>query len=290
MLLKHFLEEGTASLEALYPAEEARSIVQMLCGHFLGVKSYTHIIEPEYSVDGKSLEVLSAAMDRLRSGEPIQYVLGECEFSSRRFSLTPDVLIPRPETELLCSEALKLIGPSSRVLDLCTGSGCIAWTLALDVPGAEVVGVDISEAALEVAGRQDFSSELSSSGAVAPSFVRADILDFGTEFADGKFDLIVSNPPYIMEKEKAAMRRNVLDFEPSLALFVPDEDPLLFYRAVAHWSSSLLSEKGSGLVEINEALPEETSEVFRSEGFGFVSVLQDFFDKKRFVLFRRQAL
>ena len=287
MLLKHFLEEGTASLEALYPAEEARGIVQMLCSHFLGVKSYTHIIEPEYSVDGDSLAALSAAMDRLRSGEPIQYVLGECEFCSRRFSLSPDVLIPRPETELLCREALKLIGPSSRVLDLCTGSGCIAWTLALGAPGAEVTGVDISEAALEVAGKQDFSSEMSSIGGVAPSFTRADILDFGTEFVSGTFDLIVSNPPYIMEREKAAMRRNVLDFEPSIALFVPDGDPLLFYRAVAHWSSRLLSVGGSGLVEINETLSEETSEVFRSSGFAFVSVLKDFFDKKRFILFRR---
>lgn len=290
MLLKHFLEEGTSSLEDLYPGEEARGIVQILCEHFLGVKSYTHIIEPEYSVEGESLAVLSAAMDSLRRGEPIQYVIGECEFCSRRFRVTRDVLIPRPETELLCREALRFIGPSSRVLDLCTGSGCIAWTLALGAPGAEVVGVDISEAALEVAGGQDFSSEILSTGAVAPSFVRADILDLGTDFASGKFDLIVSNPPYIMEKEKSAMRRNVLDYEPSLALFVPDEDPLLFYRAVAHWSSDLLSEKGSGLVEINETLSEETAEVFRSEGFSSVSILQDFFNKKRFILFRRQAL
>ena len=287
MLLKRFLEEGTASLEALYPRDEARGIVQMLCEHHLGVKSYTHIVEPEYSVDGVSLSELESAMERLRRGEPIQYVLGECEFYSRRFRVSPAVLIPRPETELLCREALKLIGPSSKVLDLCTGSGCIAWTLALSSPGTKVLGVDISEDALDLARGQEFELP---EWASAPSFVRADILDLNSDFASGSFDLIVSNPPYIMNKEKKFMRKNVLAYEPSIALFVPDEDPLLFYRAIAHWADRLLSPGGKGLVEINEALGEETAEVFRSSSFRFVSVCPDFFDKNRYILFSRQAL
>lgn len=287
MLLSRFLKEGTASLEALYPLEEARGIVQLLCEHVLGVKSYTHITEPGYCIEEEFLDSLRAAMTRLCAGEPVQYVLGESEFYSRRFRLTPDVLIPRAETELLCREALKLLRPSSGVLDLCTGSGCIAWTVALESPGTEVLAVDISKAALELAQSQDFSSEMSGSGALAPDFIQADILDFQTAFTQRKFDMILSNPPYVMEKEKAAMRKNVLDYEPSIALFVPDNDPLLFYRAVAHWAERLLLPGGCGFVEINEGLGEETASVFRDRGFDSVCVLKDFYEKNRYILFRK---
>lgn len=290
MLLRHFLQEAAASLESLYPAAEARSIVLRLCEHELGVKSYTHIVEPEYSIGDSSMERLRRSMERLRLGEPLQYVLGECEFCSRRFRVAPGVLIPRPETEQLCREALKCAGSSSRVLDLCSGSGCIAWTLALSAPGAQVTGVDLSDAALEIARGQEFSAEMTETGAVAPLFVKADILDFTSDFVSGSFDLILSNPPYIMEKERVDMRKNVLDYEPSLALFVPDDDPLVFYRAIVHWAKRFLSPSGCGIVEINETLGEETAELFRENGFPSVSVLQDFFDKNRFILFRKQAL
>ena len=232
MLLSQFLKDGTASLESLYPTAEARSIVLMLCEQLIGTKSYTHIVEPQYTIDKKHVEPLAAAMVRLCSGEPIQYVIGHSEFCGRRFRVSRDVLIPRPETELLCREAIKLAlrlrqmrspyGKSAspvRVLDLCTGSGNIAWTVALSVPGAHVVGVDNSEAALEVARSQSFSTELKSSGALAPTFVNADVLDTEQEFNFGPFDLILSNPPYIMEKEKPLLRRNVLDYEPASALF-----------------------------------------------------------------------
>lgn len=300
MLLSQFLKDGTASLESLYPTAEARSIVLMLCEQLIGTKSYTHIVEPQYTIDKKHVEPLAAAMVRLCSGEPIQYVIGHSEFCGRRFRVSRDVLIPRPETELLCREAIKLAlrlrqmrspyGKSAspvRVLDLCTGSGNIAWTVALSVPGAHVVGVDNSEAALEVARSQSFSTELKSSGALAPTFVNADVLDTEQEFNFGPFDLILSNPPYIMEKEKPLLRRNVLDYEPASALFVPDDDPLLFYRAIIRWSDRFLSQDGKGLTEINEVLGKETAELFLNSLYPKTETVKDFYDKNRFIFYMK---
>jgi release factor glutamine methyltransferase len=194
------------------------------------------------------------------------------------------VLIPRPETEVLVSEAISGSRPS-RVLDLCTGSGCIAWTLALEMPGTEVVAVDISCEALKVASSQEFSREMAKTGAFAPEFIQSDVLAEELDPAiEGKFDILVSNPPYVMNKEKELMRANVLDHEPHLALFVPDDDPLLFYRAIAGHASRFLSPEGFGLVEINEALGEETADVFRASGFE-ARVIRDLSDKDRFVRF-----
>jgi release factor glutamine methyltransferase len=159
--------------------------------------------------------------------------------------------------------------------------------VALEVPGVQVVGVDISDGALSVAQGQDFSAELKSTGALPPVFVQADVLDTPQEFPYGPFDLILSNPPYIMEKEKSLMRSNVLDYEPPLALFVPDEDPLLFYRAIASWSQRLFPADGMGLTEINEELGADTQAVFTAAGFQDVEQVKDFFDKTRFVFYRK---
>ena len=298
MLLVDFLKQGISALEHLYPTAEARSIVLMLCEELIGTKSYTHIVEPQYEIDKKWVQPLAEAMVRLQSGEPIQYVIGKTEFCGRTFRVTPDVLIPRPETELLVREAIKLAdrvkrqripyGKSAepvRVLDLCTGSGNIAWSVALSVPGARVVGVDISEAALAVARSQNFSAALKSTGALAPTFVAADILDTEQEFNYGQFDLILSNPPYIMDKEKPLLRRNVVDYEPSGALFVRDDDPMLFYRAIACWSKRFLSPEGKGLTEINEVLGKETETVFRASGFTQTDLVKDFYDKNRFIFY-----
>lgn len=300
MLLTEFLKEGTQALASLYPVAEARNMVLMLCNELIGTQSYTHIIEPRYVVGAKDEPALEAGMERLKKGEPIQYVTGVCEFCGHRFHVTPDVLIPRPETELLVREAVKFAdrfrrmrspyGKSAepvRVLDLCTGSGCIAWSVALEVPGVQVVGVDISEGALDIARGQNFSAELKNAGALPPVFVQADVLDTAQEFPYGPFDLILSNPPYILEKEKPLMRRNVLDYEPEQALFVPDQDPLLFYRAIATWSQRFFSADGMGLTEINEELGPETQAVFAAQGFQDVEQVKDFFDKTRFVFYKK---
>ena len=300
MLLSDFIRQGVTALEPLYPTAEARNIVLMLCEELIGTKSYTHIVEPQYQIDKKWVQPLAEAMLRLQSGEPIQYVIGKTEFCGRTFKVTSDVLVPRPETEMLVREAVKVAdrvkrmripyGKSAepvRILDLCTGSGNIAWSLALAVPGARVVGVDISEAALDVARGQDFSAQLKASGALAPTFVAADVLDTEQEFNYGEFDLILSNPPYIMEKEKSTMRRNVVDYEPAGALFVSDDDPLVFYRAIARWSERFLSRDGKGLTEINEVLGKETLQLFTGAGFAQAELVKDFYDKNRFVMYAR---
>lgn len=300
MLLSDFIKQGVTALEHLYPTAEARNIVLMLCEELIGTKSYTHIVEPQYQIDKKWVQPLAEAMLRLQSGEPIQYVTGKAEFCGHTFKVTPDVLIPRPETELLVREAVNIAGRVQRmrmaygksaepvrVLDLCTGSGNIAWSVALAVPGARVVGVDNSEAALEVARSQDFSAQLKTSGALAPTFVNADILDTEQEFNYGEFDLVLSNPPYIMEKEKSLMRRNVVEFEPARALFVSDDDPLMFYQAIARWSERFLSREGKGFTEINELLGNQTRDLFASAGFSQAELVKDFYDKNRFVFYAR---
>ncbi len=296
MLLGDFLREEIARLESLYPAPEARNILLLLCSARLGTSRYTYLTEPGYEISAESLKELSEDTDRLASGEPIQYVLGYEEFCGRRFKVCPDVLIPRPETEILCAEAIKISQGNSapvRVLDLCTGSGCIAWTIALDLPGSVVYGVDISPAALAIASTQHPVPEPVEGPAPVegpepvegPVFLQADILQDPPHFPGGKFDLILANPPYIKESQKADMRPNVLNFEPALALFAPDEDPLVFYRAVARWSRALLAPGGTGIVEINELLGPETRDIFLESGFGNVRILRDFSEKNRFVVY-----
>ena len=296
MLLADFIRDGAARLEKLYPSPEARGLVLMLCRELLGVTNYTHVVEPKTAVPADRLPELEADLERLCAGEPIQYVLGVAEFCDRRFAVGPGVLVPRPETELLVAEAVRTLQEmeldrAPQVLDLCTGSGCIAWSIALDIRDAEVIGVDLSETALGYARGQFEPSSAGPSSSFAgltgesPSFIQADVLDTEQAFPYGPFDLIVSNPPYVLERERAQMRPNVLDWEPALALFVPDDDPLRFYRAVARWTQRFLRPGGVGLVEINEALGPETAEVFRNAGFKNVQNLPDFYKKVRFVRF-----
>lgn len=300
MLLAEFVKAGTKALESLYPQKEARSIVLMLCEEVLGTENYTHIVEPEFKIDDKKLPELEAAMERLKKMEPVQYVLGHTEFYGRTFKVDPAVLIPRPETELLCRDAIKLgmrvyrmrspYGKNAepvRILDLCTGSGCIAWTMALSIPGSRVTAVDISDAALEVAAGQDFASELKSKETFKPEFIKSDVLDSEQEIELGPFDMVLSNPPYIMESEKEDMRRNVLEYEPESALFVPDDDPLLFYRAIARWSQRFMSPDGVGLSEVNESLARQTETVFKAAGYAHTEIVRDLSDKNRYIIYHK---
>lgn len=282
MLLSAFIRRSTEALEKLYPSPEARGMVLMLCCRRLGVESYTHVVEPEREIPQAQQAGLEEDLRRLCAGEPLQYVLGGADFCGRWFKVNPDVLIPRPETEILVEEAaawMKAAGTGARMLDLCTGSGCIAWSVFLDAPGSEVVGVDISEAALELAKSQ-FEGP-------SPLFVKADVLDTRQAFPYGSFDVISANPPYVMDKEKAQMRSNVLEHEPHLALFVPDSDPLLFYRAVAVWAERFLKPSGKGIVEINSLLWAETAAVFEEAGFNNVSKIPDLSGGTRFVSFTK---
>lgn len=278
MLLSEFRKKGMSALAPLYPEAEAAGILSMLCAHRLGIRSYTHIIEPGYEIMPEDKPLLEEDLRRLASGEPVQYVLGVSEFCGRMFRVNPAVLIPRPETEILCREAVAALSgvPHPAVIDLCTGSGNIAWTVALSVPGASVVGVDLSAEALDVARSQPFGE--------GPVFLQADILlPPPAELEAERFDLLLSNPPYVMESEKARMRRNVLSYEPASALFVPDTDPLVFYRAVADWAERLLKPGGTFMVEINESLGLTAKALFADRGFCKLKIIRDFYEKDRFV-------
>lgn len=300
MLLLEFIKEGTMRLEHLYPTAEARNIVLMLCEKQIGTKSYTHIVEPGFNIPKKALPLLKQNLERLCNGEPIQYVIGQSEFCGRIFKVNPSVLIPRPETELLCRSAIREASRMQRmripygkkaqpvrVLDLCTGSGNIAWTVALSVPGAQVTAIDLSEAALKVAREQDFSESMKASSAQAPRFLQMDVLDTEQAFPDdfGPFDLILANPPYVMESEKPLMRKNVIDFEPASALYVPDDNPLVYYKAILRWAERLLARGGKGIVEINEVLGKETETLFRENGYPMTEIVKDFYEKNRFIVF-----
>ena len=284
------INKGAETVSTMYPEREAREMVFAFLEHHIGTRRHTHIVEPGYEVSEEDACKAVSAFERMASGEPLQYVTGKADFYGRDFHVTPSVLIPRPETELLCRMALDVAAERQiDILDLCTGSGCIAWTVALECPHAEVTAVDISDGALDVAVNQDFTEELSRTGAKAPVFCKADVLAGPEAFcrADRKYDLILSNPPYVMDKEKALMRTNVLEHEPHLALFVSDDDPLVFYRAVAGWASALLAPDGTGIVEINEALGPETAKVFLDAGFSSAEIVKDLSERDRFVVFSR---
>lgn len=287
MLLRDLISKGTETISRAFPEREAREMVLMFLQHSIGVTRHTHILEPSFEVSDDAAVEAIGAFERMADGEPIQYIIGKAYFYDREFKVTPDVLIPRPETELLVREALTWAQSSGRksmrIADLCTGSGCIAWSMALELPDSEVVAVDISDGALAVASGQKFES------VAAPRFIKADVLASPPDGL-GCYDMILSNPPYVMESEKALMRKNVLDHEPWLALFVSDDDPLVFYRAVASWAKQLLKPDGIGIVEINEALGPETAAVFSQAGFTDTSVICDLSDRPRFVRFSRQNL
>ncbi len=277
MLLSCFIRDLEKKLQTLYPEREAREITLRLCEDCLEVSRTAHILNPEVTVPSDRLAGLEECAARLLKAEPLQYVTGFADFYGRRFKVTPAVLIPRPETEGLVELGLKAIPVSGRVLDLCTGSGCIAWTLKMERPDSEVTAVDISQEALEIAESQ-FPGP-------SPRFVRADIRE--TLPVGELFDVIVANPPYILESEKVSMRPNVLGYEPGLALFVPDSDPLLFYRALADRCSELLRPGGEAFFEINENYGPQLCSMFESREFENVGTVQDFAGKQRILRIRK---
>ena len=275
-------------------------MVMYYCTEVFGFPVYQHITEPATEIPAELLDVALDDKGRLAASEPLQYVLGYTEFCGRRFAVDERALIPRAETEVLCIKAEEMVAAAPaplRVLDLCTGSGCIAWTLALDIQGAEVVATDLSEEALELA-RSQFGKRDAIPGwtgrlpkrVIPPKFVRADLLDVEATVAavPGGIDLLTANPPYVMVAEKAEMRQNVLGWEPHMAIFAPEEDPLVFHRAIAEVALRVLVPGGCGIVEINSELPDQTAAVFTAAGFVDVSIIPDYFDRPRFVSFSRK--
>jgi release factor glutamine methyltransferase len=266
------------SLQTLYPPEEVRSLTRRVIEHVCGLPLHEQILRKDKQLSCAEKRRVREVVRRLGQSEPIQYIVGEVCFAGLSFEVNPSVLIPRPETEewvtyLLGTET----APGLRVLDIGTGSGCLAVTLAKRLAGAEVTALDISAEALAIARRNAQRNR------VSINFLQADIL---TEPASAfpAFDWIVSNPPYVRDSEKAAMARNVLDYEPHQALFVPDGDPLLFHRRIADLAREKLAENGTLYVEINAACGELTVSMLREKGFHPVKLMQDMFGRDRFVV------
>ena len=272
-------QEFWQSLTPLYDAGEAQAIVRTVLDVEYGMTLTDIICGKVNELSSDEERNLEEIITRLQNGEPVQYVLGEADFAGRTFHVEPGVLIPRPETAELCQwieEEVSSLKADERkqILDICTGSGCIAITLGLTIPNSEVTGWDISEDALRIA---QGNVEMLKAGNVRIEYQDALMLPKAAEAAD----IIVSNPPYICEKEKADMEKNVLEHEPSIALFVPDEDPLKFYRAIAEYASSALKSEGALYFEINPIYEKETREMLEELGFKDIETKEDAFGKKR---------
>lgn len=266
-------------LTGLYDGQEAKAIAYLVLKEQFGLDRTAVLTDQPASVDG---DTWSTLLDRLLAGEPVQYVLGRADFYGRSFSVTPAVLIPRPETEELVHWALQLLPESASVVDLGTGSGCIAVSVAAERPDARVEAWDISQEALTVAKAN------AAALTTAVGFHLRDMLDESTWPSD-TFDAILSNPPYVKNEEAAGMLPHVLDHEPHLALFVEDNDPLLFYRSIARFAAGRLRPSGFCLVEINQALGPETAAAFTQAGFSSVEIRKDLSGRDRMILARHSS-
>jgi release factor glutamine methyltransferase len=324
-------------LTPLHGAGEARAIVRLLMEEQFQLSQTDLLLGREAALSAQEQELFQRLADRLLQGEPVQYVLGHTTFCGHRFRVTPDVLIPRPETEELVRWAVTFFGegavtkaahgcePTVKLLDLCTGSGCIAISLALDVPDVHVTAVDISPEALNVARQNAIDL-----GAANVSFLQADVLAPPSQFSilnsqfsilnsqssilnsqssilnsqfsifnsqssilnsqfsilNSQFSILISNPPYVCNSEASDMTPTVLQHEPHLALFVPDEDPLCFYRAIAAIGLRALCPGGLILVELNAALAEQTEHLFLQSGYTDLQLRSDQFGHTRFLAAR----
>ena len=278
---KILFNQLVSEITPVYEENEAKSIIYLLLEHYLNLSKTDIFLDKntQQSIDFQEI------IKRIKSQEPIQYIIGETEFYGRKFKVTPDTLIPRPETEELVqltinNYQLSIINivekHKIRILDIGTGSGCIAISLACELLDAQVFAYDISGEALKVAKENAVKNKAN------VIFEKVNILEPFTVH-HSPFTVIVSNPPYVMNAEKAEMERNVLEYEPHLALFVEDNDPLIFYRKIAEFSAKNLIDKGLCIVEINQAFGLETAELFWNQGFSEVEVLKDMFGKDRMV-------
>jgi release factor glutamine methyltransferase len=272
----HFNKE----LDGRFPDNELKSMIRIIFDDVMHYQQVDIIIHDDDQLPDFFQSRLEDIIDRLKHDEPIQYILGEARFHGRSFNVTKATLIPRPETEQLVDLIIDENKASDlRVLDIGTGSGCIAISLARDLKFPSISAIDISGEALKVAA--DNATRLKAK----VNFEQCDILT-ATPKPDA-FDIIVSNPPYVCDNERSAMSRNVLDYEPATALFVPDDDPLKFYKAIARYAATALSDGGRLYLEINRQFGEMTANLLNDD-FIDVRILKDFCDNTRFVTATRK--
>lgn len=285
MLLREIKKIFHLELDALYPKEEVASFFYMLTEHQLGLERFILALDPNLMVSKEQEQPLFEALSALKLHRPIQYIIGQANFMEMDFMVNEHVLIPRPETEDLVRWIIQEVrvtkheirskkeNPEIKILDIGTGSGCIAIALAKNLPEARLFALDISEQALEVAQR---NAEMN---AVKIKFIQADILNMVS--IDERFDVIVSNPPYVRQLEKKKMHKNVTDFEPDSALFVPNENPLLFYKSIVKFVQNALIKEGSLFLEINQYLEKETQQLLEESNFKDIELRKDIFGNDR---------
>lgn len=268
-------------LSGLYPQSEVRGFTRLILEHVCGMNYTQQVLHRNEIIDSISKGKIEKIVQRLKNYEPIQYILGETEFFGLRLKVAHGVLIPRPETEELVQWIVDSAKPGAPlILDIGTGSGCIALALKNELKNAQVSTVDFSEQALEIARKNALMNQLE------VEFIHADILNW-QNYNWELFDVIVSNPPYVREKEKKAMQPNVLVFEPEEALFVSDDNPLIFYHEIARFAQKYLKDGGELFFEINENLGKETAELLQRENFSDVELKKDLHGKMRMLKCRK---
>ncbi|MCC1484791.1 peptide chain release factor N(5)-glutamine methyltransferase [Winogradskyella immobilis] len=282
MKLKAIQNTFHSALDTLYNKNEVDRFFFMLTEHYFNFTRIQLVLEPHYSIDENQQQLLFLALEDLKLQKPIQYIIGETEFYELKFKVNSNVLIPRPETEELVDWILKTtktINQPITILDIGTGSGCIAISLAKNLPNSKVYALDVSEEALQIAKT---NADLN---AVNVEFIKSNILEqihFISEQALA-FDIIVSNPPYVRELEKYQIKPNVIDNEPHLALFVEDNNPLLFYDAICKLAVNKLKPNGKLFFEINQYLGKEMLELLAHYNFDHIELRKDIYDNDRII-------
>ncbi len=280
--IKNLKQKFTNELKFLCEFNEIVSIFNIVINH---IKSYSAIqitLNQEEELSKIEVDEINLILEELKKEKPIQYIIGETEFYGLKFKVTPDVLIPRMETEELVDFVLKSIDKKTniKIIDIGTGSGCIPISIKKNSPNSIITAIDISEEALEIAkyNANENNCEI--------NFIQDDILNPSFSKYINQYDIIISNPPYVMESEKAKMKNNVLNYEPHLALFVEDENPLVFYEAIIKFSKTKLSANGLIVFEFNEALGQQMIELAMKNNFIFFKILKDINGKDRFLLLK----
>lgn len=284
MLLREIKNIYHSELDAIYGKEEVNSFFYLLIEHYFDLERFVLAIQPELVIDKKQETIIFQALSELKLEKPIQHIIGMAYFMDLEFKVNEDVLIPRPETEELVRWILddfKDTAKNLTILDMGTGSGCIPISLDKNLTDAKVFGLDISADALKVA---EENNRLLGANV---KFFQVDMLSLMSETStkelEQKFDVIISNPPYVRELEKVEMRNNVIDHEPGLALFVPDEDPLKFYKAVVNFAADHLNENGCLYLEINQYLGKETKQLLEKSNFKTIELRKDMFGNDRMI-------
>lgn len=269
------------NLGDVYDAHETEALTLLVINEVSGLSKAQIKAFPEKEITIEQAEKLNAILIRLQTGEPVQYILGHTEFYGLPFKVNPSVLIPRPETEELVEWVLTSVGSCqlavSNILDIGTGSGCIAISLKKNLPNASVSAIDISTGALETAKQNTVLNK------VEVDFIQDDILNSKLNVEHSKFNIIISNPPYVTLYDKTQMHTNVTDFEPHSALFVPEDDPLIFYRAIADFGLDNLNTNGLLFLEINESLGNETVGLLQAKGFRDIELRKDMSGRDRMI-------